>query len=516
MHTNHQTDVGLYSVLNHDHAQRNTALKKTSSQIVGSDLLRLLTHGLNTDPLSIYREYIQNSVDSIVSLKNNQRTGKIEIFLTPSELSLSIRDNGAGLSYQQAVQQLIPIGKSKKQRGVDRGFRGIGRLSGLAFGESVSFLTRQHENFPVTRVRWDGTKLRSLNSHIKSIEEAVDECVSVDVLEDNEYPARFFQVDVEGIARFAAGTLLNQKLVRDYVGETCPVPFSQNFKYIGNVSTLFNKTESPKTFNIFINDEPSPVFRPFGEKLKISKSTIDSFAEFERVEIPSLEGTSNAAVGWVAHTSYLGALPKKLGIRGVHARDGNIQIGDETLFDHLFTENRFNRWCVAEIHILDPRIVPNGRRDNFEPGPHTRNLENHLRVLVRNIEKRCRSASTFRHKIRRIAKLKEDVTAICTMVNSGYLTENAAICLVEDKLAEISNFKLEWLSSGYEEREIEVLNHSEGNLFKVKRNGSRCKPIAGVVESEQAIYQTVFSKLVEVTESPSAAKTAIEGILFLG
>ena len=134
MHTNNQTDVGLYSVRNHDHAQRNTALKKASSQLVGSELLRLLTHGLNTDPLSIYREYIQNSVDSIVSLKNNQRTGKIEIFLTPSELSLSIRDNGAGLSYQQAVQQLISIGKSKKQRGVDRGFRGIGRLSGLAFG----------------------------------------------------------------------------------------------------------------------------------------------------------------------------------------------------------------------------------------------------------------------------------------------------------------------------------------------------------------------------------------------
>ena len=33
---------------------------------------------------------------------------------------------------------------------------------------------------------------------------------------------------------------------------------------------------------------------------------------------------------------------------------------------------------VGEVHVIDPRILPNGRRDYFEPGPHTRNLENQL------------------------------------------------------------------------------------------------------------------------------------------
>ena len=37
---------------------------------------------------------------------------------------------------------------------------------------------------------------------------------------------------------------------------------------------------------------------------------------------------------------------------------GNIRVGDERVFDHLFEEERFNRWCVGEVHILDSRIIP--------------------------------------------------------------------------------------------------------------------------------------------------------------
>ena len=89
---------------------------------------------------------------------------------------------------------------------------------------------------------------------------------------------------------------------------------------------------------------------------------------------------------------------KRLGIRGIRARAGNIQIGDENVFEHLFPEERFNRWCVGEIHIMDSRIVPNGRRDYFEPGPHTRNLENQMAAVARRISARCRTASTARNK----------------------------------------------------------------------------------------------------------------------
>jgi hypothetical protein len=44
-------------------------------------------------------------------------------------------------------------------------------------------------------------------------------------------------------------------------------------------------------------------------------------------------------------------------------RCGNIQVGDDRMFEELFPEARFNGWSVGELHVIDPRIIPNGRRD---------------------------------------------------------------------------------------------------------------------------------------------------------
>jgi len=62
-----------------------------------------------------------------------------------------------------------------------------------------------------------------------------------------------------------------------------------------------------------------------------------------------------------------------------------MQIGTDRIFEHLFEEPRFNGWCVGEVHILDSRIVPNGRRDYFEPSPHLRNLENQLGAIAQTL-----------------------------------------------------------------------------------------------------------------------------------
>ena len=124
----------------------------------------------------------------------------------------------------------------------------------------------------------------------------------------------------------------------------------------------------------------------------------DHFREFEEVRVPSIDSQQDAAIGWIAHSSYLGAIPKANRIRGIRARLGNIQIGDERVFEHLFEEERFNLWCVGEMHILDERIVPNGRRDYFEQNPHLRNLENHLSPIFRQIAARCRAASSNRNR----------------------------------------------------------------------------------------------------------------------
>ena len=371
------------------------------ASLVGGDILSLVTAGMYDNPLAIYREYIQNAADAL-STAGNTPTGKVEINIDPSELRVRIRDNGPGLPHEAAPRALLPIARSQKRQGTDRGFRGIGRLSGLAFAESVTFLTRAQGDQPVTRIVWNGPKLRNCIRQIAETDRAIRECVVVETLPGTEYPAHFFEVEVSGVGRHAAGLILNRETVRTYIGEVCPVPMPSTFPFASEVETLFGQDESPLALNVIIDGELAPITRGYGQTIRFSQDREDRFTKLEAIHIPSADGNRSAALGWVAHSSYLGAIPKEVGIRGVRARVGNIQIGDESVFERLFPEERFNRWCVGEIHIVDSRIVPNGRRDYFEPGPHVRNLENRLGAVFRRTAARCRKASATRNSGRKV------------------------------------------------------------------------------------------------------------------
>jgi hypothetical protein len=51
-------------------------------------------------------------------------------------------------------------------------------------------------------------------------------------------------------------------------------------------------------------------------------------------------------------------------------------------------------------HVIDRRIVSNGRRDHFEQNAHFHNLLNHLAPTARDISRRCRTSSIRRKWLR--------------------------------------------------------------------------------------------------------------------
>ena len=304
------------------------------------------------DPLSMYREYIQNASDAVAASGLPGRA-RVEIAVDVSERRIRIRDNGPGLSREEALERLLPIGRSGKTLGIDRGFRGVGRLAGLAFAKTVSFTTRTHGDQAVTRITWHSDRLPELTSTESELEEAILDCVDLEILPGSGHPEHFFDVEVGDVARHSAGLLLNRNAVRDYIGEVCPVPMSSIFPFAERVEGLFNGAEAPLKLEVLLEGDPDPVKRPYGESIQLSANKQAEFTEFQVIRIPTVDDTGEAAVGWVAHSSYQGAIPKEQRVRGIRARVGNIQIGGEAVFDHLFTEERFNRWCVGELHILD-------------------------------------------------------------------------------------------------------------------------------------------------------------------
>ena len=65
--------------------------------LVGKDVLELVSGAMYVDPLDIFREYVQNATDSIDQSDQNDKA-QIDIILDPNSRSITVRDNGAGLS----------------------------------------------------------------------------------------------------------------------------------------------------------------------------------------------------------------------------------------------------------------------------------------------------------------------------------------------------------------------------------------------------------------------------------
>lgn len=77
------------------------------SLVVGKDIVELLSTAMYVDPLSVYREYVQNSADSIDAAVRRgvlqEGEGRIEILLDPVERSARVRDNGLGVPARAAM-----------------------------------------------------------------------------------------------------------------------------------------------------------------------------------------------------------------------------------------------------------------------------------------------------------------------------------------------------------------------------------------------------------------------------
>src|ERR1700734_1064651 len=380
------------------------ALRETDTQIIiGKDILELLSSAMYVDPLTIYREYVQNSADAIDVARTDNKTeyrGRIQIFVDGVFRTIRIRDNGAGVQRAEFVKRLTSIGASGKRGSAARGFRGVGRLAGLGYCRELGFRSRGATDKGGSELVWDCRALRTLIRGSENIELAdlVKQVVSVRSLSVDDTPGSFFEVELRGVVRLKNDQLVNPAAVTDYLAQVAPVPFHPEFSFRDSINSLMSSHIQLHPVEITINDN-EPIFRPHRNTIETSAGSIDSFSDFEPIVVKAVDGRT-AAVGWILHHGYVGALPTTSKFKGLRLRCGDIQVGEANLLEELFSEARFNAWSVGEIHILDNRITPNGRRDHFEQNSHFVNFIVQMAPVAREISRRCRQSSIERKWLR--------------------------------------------------------------------------------------------------------------------
>lgn len=394
--------------------------------IIGKYTLESLTNGMYSSPLDLYREYIQNAVDSIDEAIEKglliDSQAKINIFIDNEQTQITIRDNGTGISVSRALQALIDIGNSKKSQGKNRGFRGIGRLAGLGYCDTLSFITSACGEDAKTIVSFDAKKLKELlipgQGEDDSIYDVLDAVISTKT-EPEKSRAHYFEVQLKGVS--LKNTLMDLSIVKNYLMQNAPLPFAPTFKWGEEIDKKLSMLNCRlPIYNIFLenNGNKEQLFKPYVDTI-ISDRVKKLTDNIRDVEVRELKAEDDLlAIAWYANTNFFGTIIDS-NIKGLRIRQGNILIGDKSTCAQFFKEDRFNGWVIGEIHIIDRRFIANSRRDNFEKNEIYFRLVDCMKEvsleIIKEIRKLSYSRSLSAEKKAIIeAETIEDVNDLCS------------------------------------------------------------------------------------------------------
>lgn len=376
--------------------------------IIGKYTLESLTNGMYSLPLDMYREYIQNAADSFdraaETLPGKQSDYSIDIQLNNKERIVLIKDNGIGISSTSSAQKLVDIGNSQKSRKSNRGFRGIGRLAGLGYCDTLTFTTSAIGEAIKSIVVFDASKLRKLllstDDKYTSVETVINQVLSYKKMPEKS-ATHYFEVKMEGVS--PSNDLLCLEQVKTYILQNAPLPFSPLFKW---GSIIESKTKmagySIPAYNISLNGEK--LFKPYQNDFISDriKKIVDPIQDV-LVKPFYIDGKLSAIL-WYVKSNYFGTVVDN-SVKGIRIRQGNILIGGKTSCNGFFKEERFNGWIIGELHVLDSDIIANSRRDYFELNEAFHKLEELIIGWASEESKEIRRISYERN----LTKIKQEI-----------------------------------------------------------------------------------------------------------
>lgn len=505
--------------------ERAAERHELSEVVIGKDVLELVSSAMYVNPLTVYREYVQNAADAVDSARASgelapEEPGRVNIFIDPSTRTVRIRDNGCGVPFVEFGRRLTALGGSPKRGTLARGFRGVGRLAGLGYAQELIFRSRVRGETKVSQLRWDCRQLRAALRDAGDDTGVADLIRRVTVLErvDMEHaPERFFEVEIRGVVRLRNDRLMSPSAIAEYLSQVAPVPFSPAFKFGAELTAALERHVDLGALDIRVDGAEESIYRPHRDSFSFEEKQAISFDSVSVIEIPGIDGNV-AAIAWVLHHKYEGAVPTGTLVKGLRLRSGNVQVGDHTLLEELFSEPRFNLWSVGEVHVIERRIVPNGRRDHFEQNAHFHNLVNHLAPTARDIARRCRTSSIKRKWLREFELHQEAAAHKLDIAAQGSLGEADRRSLLDSVRPTLAHLdKIAGMALLADEHASTMVTDAAELRTRIEQltgeSDVDTSPLAHMPGEKRAMYEHLFRLIYECSANRIAAKALVDRIL---
>ena len=422
--------------------------------VFGANILENLTTGMYQDSRVIYREYIQNASDQIDFARKEGLLVKgkelIDIQLDARERTITITDNATGIPSAKFKEVLTNIADSDKQIGEAKGFRGIGRLCGLAYCRELVFSSKAPGETQINTLRCYASKMRELidknNQGEKiSAQEVLNEIyefsepIKTKRKDDHWFKVELLDVNAEN------RDLLDFQYVKDYLSFVAPVPYKNKFLFRQKVYEHAKQIgERIDEYKITLNGKP--IVKNYGTRFKTSKGEDEIFD----VVFKDFYDDSNQLIAWswFGLSHFKAVIQKDCQMRGLRLRKENIQIGDDDALKKLFKEDRGSHYFVGEVFAVSKLLIPNSQRDYFN--------ENNGRLV-------------FEQRIRRY--FNDELTRLYrdgSEINSAYDKINA----YEKKVSEFQQKQEsgDFIDDDYKQQAAQVVEKAKKDAEKAQSN----------------------------------------------
>lgn len=348
--------------------------------------MNVITESLYDKPIVVFREYIQNSVDSIRRSAEQKKISSLCCKIWKDNSSLYFLDNGAGIAEADFEDKMIRIAMSEKNRINDIGYKGIGRLSGISYCNKLIFINilsykkQKYQKYIIDsekyrKIRWtpdfDSLEFSDAMNQIGEFSEVYNDIPNI----LNKYSNIFTEQDTGFLVILSQpnrvlNTIINKTDFINELGWLLPVKFKKelNDPEYNGLFSIFSEIYVPSntvpalSYNITFNDQI--IERP------ITKDTLRDYNCLYKID--------RYATGFISFPKGKMTIDTKNDFKGIRLYLNNILLCDESellpmLVQYGFLNHTMNELTQsvkvvgALIYITDKNnIYANARRTFIE------------------------------------------------------------------------------------------------------------------------------------------------------
>lgn len=352
--------------------------------VIGPHLIETITSALYEDPIIIFREYVQNSVDAYNMAVDDDRSNvmddfHVDISIDKKKRNISILDNGYGILYAEFITKMTSIGASTKPKYKNLiGFRGIGRLSAMPSCKRLVFTNKPKGSGKLQYYSWNGDKFHDfLNQGKEPDFKATIEAITN--YREEQYSGdandHYFKVDIIGYKEVIS-ELIDDTDFEERLRILLPLNYSPEFKHQDEIKTKYEEYmgQSLERFSFVVKLDNKILYKPYADK-----DILESGVVYWELKINSKkkEGLGERiGILWFSFNRKIER--KKDEPYGIYVRSKNMLMGDRyslataivrSKSDYVTTPRELSQMLngvTGEMLIHSTRLNDNARRDWFQ------------------------------------------------------------------------------------------------------------------------------------------------------